>query len=77
VKRFLTLAQAPFWILVYGLMVWLPAAGLTSRAEAKRPAWWAYGAAVLLPFLFAAPAAGLVGFLHPIPIHFPPIPPNS
>ncbi|MEW5938437.1 MAG: hypothetical protein AB1750_02140 [Chloroflexota bacterium] len=73
----LNLAQAPFWIFVYGLMVWLPAASLSSRAEAKRPRWWVYVAAVLLPFLFAAPVAGVVGFLHPVKIHFPPIPPNS
>ena len=73
----LNLAQAPFWIFVYGLMVWLPATSLGSRAEAKRPGWWMYPAAVILPFLFAAPVAGVVSFLHPISIHFPPIPPNS
>jgi hypothetical protein len=73
----LNLAQAPFWIFVYGLMVWLPATSLQSRKEAKRPRWWAFPLAVILPFVFAMPVAGVVGFLHPVNIHFPPIPPNS
>lgn len=67
------LAQAPFWIFVYGLMVWLPAHSLPSRNEASRPKWWAYPLAVILPFVFAIPVAAVVGFLHPIKIHFPPI----
>ena len=71
------LAQAPFWIFVYGLMVWLPAHSLPSRSEAKRPKWWMFPLAVILPFVFAIPVAVIVGFLHPIGIHFPPIPPNS
>lgn len=71
------LAQAPFWIFVYGLMVWLPAHSLPSRNEAKRPKWWMFPLAVILPFVFAIPVAVIVGFLHPIGIHFPPIPPNS
>lgn len=66
-------AQAPFWIFVYGLMVWLPAHGLPSREGAKRPKWWTFPLAVLLPFVFAIPVAAVVGFLHPVKIHFPPI----
>ena len=73
----LNLAQAPFWIFVYGLMVWLPATSLPSREEAKRPKWWMVPLAVILPFVFAIPVAIIVGYLHPIQIHFPPIPPNS
>ena len=73
----LNFAQAPFWIFVYGLMVWLPATSLPSRNEAKRPRWWAYPLAVILPFVFAIPIAFIVGWLHPIRIHFPPILPNS
>jgi len=69
----LNLAQAPFWIFVYGLMVWLPAASLPSREAAKRPKWWAVPLAVILPFVFAIPVAIVVGSLHPIKIHFPPI----
>jgi hypothetical protein len=71
------LAQAPFWIFVYGLMVWLPATSLPSREEAKRPKWWMVPLAVILPFVVAIPVAIIVGYLHPIQIHFPPIPPNS
>lgn len=71
------LAQAPFWIFVYGLMIWLPAASLPSRNEAKRPKWWTVPLAVVLPFMFAIPVAIVVSYLHPIQIHFPPIPPNS
>jgi hypothetical protein len=73
----LNLAQAPFWIFVYGLMVWLPATSLPSRGEAKKPKWWAYPLAVILPFVFAIPVAVIVSTLHPVKIHFPPIPPNS
>lgn len=70
-------AQAPFWIFIYGLMVWLPAYSLPPRNEAKRPTWWMFPLTVILPFGFAIPVAALVGYLHPIKIHFPPIPPNS
>lgn len=69
--------QAPFWIFVYGLMVWLPAYSLPSRQGTGRPGWWGYPLAILLPFVFAIPIAAIVGFLHPVKIHFPPIPPNS
>lgn len=73
----LNLLQAPFWIFVYGLMVWLPAYSLEARDGIKTAKWGQAGAAVLLPFVFAIPVALLVGLLHPVPIHFPPIPPNS
>ena len=73
----LNLAQAPFWIFVYGLMVWLPATALPSRARTNKPRWWTYPLAVVLPFVFAIPIAVIVGFIHPVKIHFPPIPPNS
>lgn len=73
----LNLAQAPFWIFVYGLMVWLPAASLPARDSLKRPGWWVYPLAIFLPFVFVIPVAALVGTLHPVKIHFPPIPPNS
>jgi hypothetical protein len=62
--------QAPFWIFVYGLMVWLPAYSLPVREKARRPAWWGYPMAILLPFLFAIPVAAIIGFIHPVRIHF-------
>lgn len=70
-------AMAPFWIFVYGLMVYLPAYSLPSAREAGTPRGWLYPLAVFLPFVFAIPVAIAVGILHPIKIHFPPIPPNS
>lgn len=73
----LNLLQAPFWIFVYGLMVWLPAYSLEARDGAKPSKWGQAAVAVLLPFVFAIPVAILVGLLHPVSIHFPPIPPNS
>lgn len=73
----LNLAQAPFWIFVYGLMVWLPATCIPFRNGTRRPKWWAYPLAVSLPFVFAMPVAMIVGLAHPVKIHFPPIPPNS
>jgi hypothetical protein len=69
--------QAPFWIFVYGLMVWLPAYCLEARDGAKPSRWWQAAVAVFLPFVFAIPVAILVGSLHPVAIHFPPILPNS
>jgi hypothetical protein len=71
------LAQAPFWIFVYGLMVYLPATSLPSREGAKRPKWWTYPLAVILPVVCAIPVAVIVGLLYPVKIHFPSILPNS
>jgi hypothetical protein len=73
----LDLATAPFWIFVYGLMVYLPAYALPDAGQARAARGWHYPLAVCLPFLFAIPVALLVGSLHPVEIHFPPIPPNS
>jgi len=73
----LNLLQAPFWIFVYGLMVWLPAYSLPPRDGARPPKWVQAAVAVFLPFIFAIPVAIVVGSLHPVSIHFPPILPNS
>lgn len=72
------LGNAGFWILVYGLMVWLPACAVNENADARRPAWWHYPLAVFLPFLFVPLAAVLAPWLwltarHPS-IHFGPLP---
>ena len=67
----------PFWILVYGLMVWLPAHWPDIARPAKLPKWWSYPLAIILPPLFLpldvllAPWLWLAG-KHPN-IHFPPI----
>jgi hypothetical protein len=71
------ISRAPFWIFVYGLMVWLPAYSLPSRENVHPPRWWVYPLAVFAPYLLAIPVALLVSSLHPISIHFPPIPPES
>lgn len=73
----LNLLQAPFWIFIYGLMVWLPAYSLEARDGVKPSRWGQAAVAVFLPFVFAIPVALLVGLLHPVSIHFPPILPNS
>jgi hypothetical protein len=65
------------WILVYGLMIWLPAHAVPADRGARQPRWWAYPIAVFFPFLFVptlfvlAPWLWLTGE-HPN-IHFPPI----
>jgi hypothetical protein len=70
-------AEIAMWIFVYGLMVYLPAYCIPAERGARPPRWWHYPLAVLLPFVFAIPVAGLVGALHPVQIHFPPIAPGS
>ena len=70
-------AEFALWIFVYGLMVYLPAYSLLAERGAKLPRWWHFALAVLLPILFSIPVAVVVGSLHPYPIHFPPILPNS
>jgi hypothetical protein len=67
----------PFWILVYGPMVWLPAHFPPSTRAAKHPKWWCYPVAVILPPLFLPLDLALAPWLwlggkHP-DLHFPPI----
>jgi hypothetical protein len=71
-----SVTQAPMWIFVYGLMVYLPAYCLPDRPDARPPRPVHYPMAVLLPFVAAIPVAGGVGYLHPIKVHFPPITPG-
>ena len=70
-------AEFGLWIFVYGLMAYLPAYTLPAGRGAKPPRWWHYLLAVFLPIVFALPAAAVVGIIHPIKLHFPPIRPNS
>jgi hypothetical protein len=71
------LAEIGLWTFVYGLMVYLPAYSIPSNRGASKPSLHHYLWAVVLPFLFAMPVAALVGVLHPIRIHFPPIMPDT
>lgn len=59
-----------FWLLVYGLMVYLPAYAVQDQAGDVPPRPRHYLMALLLPFLFAAPVAGVVSWLHPVRVHF-------
>ncbi|MCS6830933.1 MAG: hypothetical protein RMM08_10235 [Armatimonadota bacterium] len=59
-----------FWLLVYGLMVYLPTYAVREEVGSTPPRGKHYLMAVLLPFLFAAPVAGLIGWLHPVTVHF-------
>jgi hypothetical protein len=70
-------SQIAMWTFVYGLMVILPAYCIPVERGAHPARWWYFPLAVLLPIVFTFPVAVVIGTLHPIPIHFPPIPPNS
>jgi hypothetical protein len=70
-------AEAGMWIFVYGLMVYLPAYVIPAGRGSRPPRWWHYPLAVVLPFAFAIPVAAVIGALHPVRIHFPPIAPGS
>lgn len=63
------------WILVYGLMVYLPAYCMPALPNRRRVVWWHYIAAVFLPILTAVPVA--ITRLHLFPkhpnSHFPPM----
>jgi hypothetical protein len=66
------LAAAPFWILIYGLMVYLPAYTLPEDREAARPCWYHYLLSLALPILAAAAMAIVVLTLSPRLPHFGP-----
>jgi hypothetical protein len=70
-------AEAGMWIFVYGLMVYLPAYVIPAGRGSRTPRWWHYPLAVVLPFVCAIPVAAVIGALHPVRIHFPPIAPGS
>lgn len=66
-------AQVGVWMFVYGLMVYLPACSVPVDRKVRPLRWWNWPLAVLLPFVFAIPVAGIISYLHPVKIHFPPI----
>ncbi|MHC4461342.1 MAG: hypothetical protein ACYS30_07885 [Planctomycetota bacterium] len=67
------IAQIGVWMFVYGLMVYLPAYSVPVGRNVKLLRWWHWPLAVLLPFVFVIPVAGVISYIHPIKIHFPPI----
>ncbi|QEH32505.1 hypothetical protein OJF2_09820 [Aquisphaera giovannonii] len=64
------------WILVYGLMVYLPAYAFPDLPGRRPVRWWMFPIAVVLPILAAIPLVFLLTAViapgHP-QIHFPPI----
>jgi hypothetical protein len=67
------LLDVGLWVFVYGLMVYWPAYCFSSHEAPRAPAWWEYGLAICLPLLFAIPVALVVGIVHPVRVHFPPL----
>jgi hypothetical protein len=61
------------WILVYGLMAYLPAYCLRDLPNRKIVKWWQYVGAVFLPIIAAVPVALAVMHLFPKhpSVHFP------
>ncbi len=53
-----------FWFFIYGLMVYLPAYSTPADRGARVPRFPHYILAVVLPFLFAAPVAFVVGLVR-------------
>jgi hypothetical protein len=64
------LLMAPFWIFVYGLMIFLPAYGFPISAEAPAPRWYHYPAAIGACLLASAAVALPVNLLAPHLPHF-------
>ncbi len=64
------LLMAPFWIFVYGLMIFLPAYGFRREHEAPPPRWYHYPAAVAGCLLASAATAAVVNLLSPHLPHF-------
>jgi hypothetical protein len=59
--------------LLFDLTGTLAEAGFGGRS----PRWWHFPLAVVLPFAFTIPVAAVIGLLHPVRLHFPPIAPGS
>jgi hypothetical protein len=64
------LIMAPFWIFVYGLMIYLPAYSFPTDAETPAPRWYHYPAAIGACLLASAAMALLVNLLSPHVPHF-------
>ena len=52
-----TALYSGFWFFVYGLMVYLPAYCIPSDRGARKPAWYHYVLAYIVPLLIALPVA--------------------
>jgi len=56
------LAGVGMWTFVYGFMVYLPVYTVPERPAAKRPRWWHWIVALLLPLIFIIPFTAYVVF---------------
>lgn len=63
------IAMAPFWIFVYGLMIFLPAYSFPG-SDARMPRWYLYPGAIGACLLASASVALLVNLLSPCLPHF-------
>lgn len=68
--------QLPQWLLIYGLMIYLPANLFEDRNQRRRARWWSYPLMVVLPIFASIPFVLLRLFVlapdHP-DIHFAPM----
>jgi len=64
------LVMAPFWIFIYGLMIFLPAYCFPSDADRPKPRWHHYPVAIGACLLASGVVALLVNFLSPHLPHF-------
>jgi hypothetical protein len=64
------LVMAPFWIFVYGLMIFLPAYSYPETPGRAEPRWHHYPGAVLLCLAASAATALVVNLLSPHLPHF-------
>jgi hypothetical protein len=74
------LADMPFWIFVYGLMLYLPAYVFADRRGKRRVSWLQYLMGAVGPFVGTVPWVlflKLTFLRHHPDIHFPPIVPTN
>jgi len=64
------LVMAPFWIFVYGLMIFLPAYSFPSDERTPAPRWYHYLGAIAACLLASAVVALVVNLLAPLLPHF-------
>jgi hypothetical protein len=62
--------MAPFWIFIYGLMIFLPAYSFCQDNEVRSPRWYHYPGAIVGCLLASAAVAAVVNLLSPHLPHF-------
>jgi hypothetical protein len=64
------LLMAPFWIFIYGLMIFLPAYSFCKNNEAPAPRWYHYPGAIVGCLLASGGVAAVVNLISPHMPHF-------